>query len=207
MSTAKWENLLLPRLAGAPQAMVQAELVRVIDDFCVRSCVWRERFSEQDITAGQQTFTLTAVTTNAVTVGVLDAYINDLPLRQRALVFTGATTNRPLAFTVRPERPAVMLFDAEPEETLTGVLDVDAYLAPVDVTEALPSLLTDMFFEVIFDGVLAAMYASPDKPYTDTKLAVFHGTRYLSGLNRARVAAKMGHTSHAQNWAFPRFGR
>lgn len=207
MSTTKWENLLIPRLSGATEAMIRAELVRVIDEFCVRSCAWREVFSELDVTAGEQDVTLTATTENAVTIGVLSASLRNIPLRDRSVAFVGDTTTSPIAYTVLPERPVKIRFDAEPEETISGELKVETYLAPVDVTEDLPQLLTDQFFEVIFNGVLHYMLSVDNRPFTNMQAAAFHGTRYLAGINQARVQAKMGHTSRAQNWAFPRFGR
>jgi hypothetical protein len=209
MSVAKWENLLLARLSGASTALVQAEIVRVIDDFCVRSCSWREIFYGLDVIAGEQTIPLVAITDNAVTVGVINVLLNGGPLGRAGVTdYVYGDAYNPLSYSLLPTRPAAIEFDVEPVETLIGALDVVAWLAPVDpVGEDLPSLLTDMYFDVIFDGVMHNIISVADRPYTDQKAAQFFGARYLTGMNRARVQAKAGFASRAQNWAYPSFGR
>jgi len=207
MSLLKWTNLLTPRLPGAVPTHVRAEVERTIEEFCVRSTAWRETLSGLDVTTGERDVELTAVTDNATAIGVLNAFLYQDILGERAFAIGDDTTNRPNAYTVNQTVPVTITFTRTPEQDILGELDVQVYLKPLsyDEDEDMPSLLENQFFEVIMDGVMSSMLSNPEKPYTNQQLAAFYGKRFLNGITRARVQAQQGFTARAANWVFPRF--
>jgi hypothetical protein len=71
----------------------------------------------------------------------------------------------------------------------------------------LPELFTT-WFETMLDGVKFRLYGMPSRPWSNTQLATYHGTRYRQGINRARYIAERLHSSQQSPFrGYPYFAR
>jgi hypothetical protein len=65
-----------------------------------------------------------------------------------------------------------------------------------------PELMTN-WFETILDGTLFRLYGMPNKPWMNTQLAQYHGTRFRQGVNRARDVAARAYSNQQPAWMYP----
>lgn len=209
MAITSWTNLLLPRLPGANKDLVEAELVKVIENFCRESTAWREMLYGFDITAGDREVTvIDGDGSEREVIQILRVYYDRQRLTPYSHTPWETSTNTPLGWTTKSNAPSVINLSTIPSESLTSAIDVWAALRPINpVTLNDMTILTNDFWEVIFDGVLGRMFTQKDKPYSSTTDALYHLQRYRNGTRKARDIANRGFTGNAQNWTFPSFGR
>lgn len=208
MSIATWVNAALPRLPGALKNVVEGETLAVISDFCKESTAWRQMVRGFTITAGDRNVTLTVDDGSVTAVaGILRVYAYGRQLTPYSHAPFETTSNAPSGFTTQAENPDVIVLSAIPNRTIVDAIDAYVFCKPVNATVSLPGLLTDEYWEIIFDGVMGRMAMHPDKPYSQEALSRYHLTRYHRGKQVAKDKANRGFTSNAQNWTFPRFGR
>jgi len=55
----------------------------------------------------------------------------------------------------------------------------------------------------ILDGLLGRMMTQPNKPYTNSQLAIFHMRKFVQACASARVEWQRNNTYRTQAWAFP----
>jgi hypothetical protein len=210
MAITKWTNLLLPRLPGASEALVNAETIQVIDNFCRESTAWRDMLYGFDISQNDRDVPITIGDgSQRVVVGILRVYFDQRQLTQYSHVPFESTSSYPSGWSTKPSDPSIVSLSAIPNKEHLGNLDAYVYQAPVDpvnITDDM-TLLTEDFFEFIFDGILGRFMSMPQKPYSDQRLATYHLSRYRDGVRKARSMANRGFTGNAQNWVFPTFGR
>lgn len=210
MAITKWTNLLIPRLPGASEALIDAETTQVIDNFCRESTAWREMLYGFDITANDREVPIVVADgSQRAVVGILRVYFDQKQLTQYSHVPWETTSSYPSGWSTKPSDPSVVNLSTIPTQDHVGNLDAYVYIAPVDpvnITDDF-TLLTEDFFEFIYDGILGRFYSMPNKPYSDTRLGTYHLSRYRDGVRKARSMANRGFTGNAQNWVFPSYGR
>lgn len=105
-------------------------------------------------------------------------------------------------------RPPALLVDAQrPPVTGERKGQVLVALKPVSLDTEFDPYLFSVWFETIFDGVLHRLYTQPAKPYSSPPLAQFHGQRYRSGVQRARIVAGKEYTNGPGRWGYPYFAQ
>lgn len=208
MSITTWKDLMLPRLPGALSNVVEGEITQTVYNFCRESTAWRDMIYAVDIDINDREVELTyGDGTEANVSGVLRVYYSNKQLSQYSHAPWETSSSAPMGFTSKPDDPSVIVLSTIPSTAITGALDAYVYLEPVNPTDALPSVILNEFWEIVFDGALGRMYSHPEKPYTNPTLAQYHLRRYRNGTRRARDQANRGFTGNAQNWVFPSFGR
>ena len=209
MSLALWTEALLPRLPGAPEPFVKAELVRTIQDFCTQSTALRGMIHGLNLTADEREVVVEDDEPEKTTViGVLRVYAPNV----RFVDYSHAPwevymANAPVGYTVEKGPPVKLVFSDIPDRNVEGYIHAYVYSKPTDPESYLPPLLLHEFEESVLDGTLGRLLSVPEKPYTDTKTAIFHLGRYRRRITQARVQANQGFTGNAQNWTFPRFAK
>lgn len=78
-------------------------------------------------------------------------------------------------------------------------------LKPVSFDVNFPPELWTNWFETILDGTLFRLFGQGLKPWSNTQMATYHGTRYRQGINRARDIANRAFSNQQPPWAFPYF--
>lgn len=207
MSVDLWVKAVMPRMSGAPEAFVRGEVARIISDFCVQSTALRNMTRGIDIVDGQREITVPTDDPQVVHIGVLRVYFRGRRLTEYSHAPWEYETDQPMGFTAQPGPPLVLTLMTIPTESIAGELDVFSYDKPADVVaQGVPPILAGEFFDPILQGVLASMYATDSKPYSNPVLARVHQSKYEMGVSKARAQAASGFTANAQGWVFPRFG-
>jgi len=207
VSVETWVNLLTPRLPGALDHVLEAEVVQTIKNFCRESSAWRDMIYGLDVQPNEREITLQWGNGSQGTVlGVLRLYSGGNQISQLSHAPWESSARLTLAWTSNPSDPSIIVLAEIPTEELLEQLDAYVYLEPVNPTLYVPPTLLSDFWEIIFDGSVGRMYSHPNKPYSDPILAQYHWRRYRTGTILARDKASRGFTGNAQNWVFPRFG-
>ena len=67
-------------------------------------------------------------------------------------------------------------------------------LKPTRAAESVEDEIYEDYVETIAAGAISRLMLSPEKPYTNEKLAIFYGGKFTQGLNVARSRALHGHS-------------
>lgn len=103
----------------------------------------------------------------------------------------------------RVEAPACLVDLRAPTAARTGTAILA--LKPISFDANLPAELWINWFETILDGTCFRLYGMPNKPWMNTQLATYHGTRFRQGINRARDVAARAWSPQQPAWRFPMF--
>lgn len=220
---------------GVTEPVVTLELFNVMDEFLRRTSAWRYE-TEITLQEGMFDYGLalpadatlvralaithsglpvptTAQTTTVISsLGVLDS-TQSFPDGDAAFApdVTDLSGN---VFTYAIYRPNYI--------TVTGTTDAEMRATPLVALLALsvaPSVLgtncgdwqvPDWMFESYFndwyDGTLGRLYAMPSKPWSNEKLAIYHGRRFRNAMGARKQEARRGFTYGVPGWRFPRVG-
>lgn len=69
----------------------------------------------------------------------------------------------------------------------------------------LPDIFWDKYHSILLEGVLSSMMQQVAKPYSNERMGIFHGRRFIAGCSTAKVEALNGGMLGGQAWRFPRF--
>lgn len=167
-------------LPGLNHAVVQMSVWDAIEDFCTKSTFWQATVA-WTIPAGGQAVNLNPISGDALVRWVLGV---------RGL------------YNYRVEPPATIIDLGPVTDARVGHARVA--LKPSRLTDNLPSLLVDDWFEAICDGAKARLYAQPAKPYSSPILAERHGRMFRTAISSARSTAMRYNMGEATSgWAFP----
>ena len=61
----------------------------------------------------------------------------------------------------------------------------------------------EKYHDYLLSGLLSRVLVHPGKPYSNEKLAMFHGRKFNVGVMTATKEAQEGFINNGQNWQFP----
>jgi len=183
-------NSVRARLPSALDGVVRLELQNVIKDFLSESNLYVDTIPI-NVVVGQTDypiFSINGVINRLMTVA--DSYNNPVP---SSLV--------PPTLTVQD---FVVRLAIKPSTAAT----FNAYVAltpdpSVPVDQSIPDWVIAKYREGFEDGILARMMTQPAKPYSNMKLADYHGRKYRKAINLARNEALHAYKFRGQGWGFP----
>lgn len=76
----------------------------------------------------------------------------------------------------------------------TGNLRILTALKPTRASTTFPTWIYERYIETIAHGAKAKIMATPKKPYSDVKLALYHSEMFNSAIGEARIRAARGNT-------------
>lgn len=168
---------------AAPLPVVQMAVFDAIEEFCAKSCVWRQ---------------VVTWTMPAHTAFVDLNPVDDLTLVKWIWRVTGFCGNR-----YRIRQPGMLVDFGDISKARTGAALV--VCSPVSLNEfGLPSEIVDQWNRELREGALANLMIMPNKPWSDPKLAEFHGRRFHAGIYTAKETARL--TGDLPGLRFPYFG-
>lgn len=184
-------------LPGALDAAVKLELFSAFDELCRTADVWIDYIdfeTEKDV--------LTYPGYSPDNSGVV--------VRLHHVINLKNLSDQPIE--VCPEVGATL--DAENNITLRGMMNpatpLRAYfvLAPhpshaQDDAPDVPLWMWDRYNTALQDGVMYRLMTQPAKPYSNERMAIYHGRRWQNAIGVARMEASRAFTHGAQNWRFP----
>lgn len=168
-------------LPGILHSIVKMALWNAIEEFCYRSTYYRQTVS-WGMAAGTQAIDLTVV--------------DDLTLATKILWVRGSRF-------VQIKPPAVLISRDDFSMARTGTALL--LCKPNALTDLVPSFLIDNWNEALVNGAMGRLLGMPSKPWTDSKLAIYHLQRFRSQIGLAREEARL--FGDYDTWKFPYFAR
>lgn len=190
MSTvARLMDNMRVRLPGALDGVIELELYNAIVEMCQRTHFYRKAISVT-LVAGQKFYDVTNAD-YTVLVALQAAHPTFDPgnivfeVEDEQISFVNAPTSAHVA------QPLILEASVQPKEG-----------APVDPDAWLPPNLFSMAYPVLIEGVLHRMMMQLAKPYSNPKLAQYHGQRFRNLMSEYRNSAAY---PEYKSWSFPKF--
>ena len=186
-----------PEAQECPLAVIENETRKTARNFCERTTYWRHE--HDPITTGNDTglYDLT-IPDQAQIVAVLS------PARHRREIIeqrdkhwldenlpNWAEETNIQARWFRMVAPTTLRLIPYPTaaESETGALSVYIALKPSPLSTTIPDFVFNEWYEVLTEGVLAALFSRPGKAYYNPDLVPFHAGKYESGILLAQEKA------------------
>lgn len=180
-------NLIRSRAPGATDTLIKDELYDALDEFFMDSNIWKETIPVTTV-AGEDTYQLGSAEAGQIhrLMWVLDG--NDIQV--------SATMEEPGVLVLATEPNSVQTLNATVTLTVTDPTTTDRF--PI-----VPDWIADRWANHWKDGVLARLMSMPNKPFTNTQLAVYHAKKFSDTVGFARSEAQRMNTYKTQAWRFP----
>lgn len=188
LSITRLLNDARTRLPGATDGLVQQELFAAMDEFFKGSNVWQNDLSVP-IVANQAAYELEA---------------DDPGIINRLMWMVNSNT-QPVFGTMQV--PGTIVLNTTPSTTDTYIVTVALTVTdPVPKSSNVPQCpdwIADKYRDVFLDGLVSRLCAMPAKPFSNEKLALFHGRRFRNGMRLAWTEAQHRNLFRGQGWVFP----
>jgi hypothetical protein len=194
MPTTQFDRILdntKLHLPGALEEVVKVELFNVLDEFFKESTVWREDI-DFTLEAGVTEYAISADSSNSARIHSLIKVVDEF--------------DRPYRMTM--DEPGVLNLITEVSSDTDVVATVIITTGePLDSDDfpLVPDWITEKYFQVLIDGLLSRLMASPGKPYFNERLSVLHMRKFSSGKALAKGFANRSNLFGAQRWRYPKF--
>ena len=189
-------NTVRARLPSALDGVVRLELQNVLKEFLNESNAYVDELTIS-VVAGTQSYQIDS----------FNGAIN-------RLMALADSDNRPVACELVPPTTTSPFYSVKLRDKPSSATTLTAYIAltpdPSSRPEdSVPDWLISKYREGFEDGVLARMMLQPAKPYSNLKLAEYHGRKYRRAVSQARNEALHAFKFRGQGWIYPRnfFGR
>lgn len=204
MATVPYKSMLQEasvHLIGCPDYAIENAYKNVIRELCERGRVWRGDLSDINIVSGTYTYAPVSPLTHAEVVAVVSASTliagvkKPLPFRQLDAVRSAwptwpeTATGEPVVFT-RMDNATMSV--APVPATTAGVIKSFGALRPTNASTVWDLDLYYEFKDTLLHGVLHKLFLLPQRPWTDLKMAEYHGKQWTFKLNEARIRAERG---------------
>lgn len=176
-------------LPGALDKGIRQEMFNVLDEFLQGSKIWQEDL-DFNLVVGTKVYNVTSDEDGAITL--LLWVLNADEIAQSATM--------PIPGTIKLGWEPTQVETLTATVALTVIDPVDADTNPV-----IPTWLLKKYRAGILDGLLARLMSQPAKPYSNERMAVYHGRRFRNVIAGARADAMRRNTYRAQAWRFPFF--
>jgi len=185
------------RLSGATDNVLQQELFAVMDDFFKKSNVWNE---DIEVTIPGQDPAGTIYQLAPAAPALIDKL---LWVFQKP---SDTSIGRGSAITAAMSVPGELTLRTQPSSSVVYIVTVALTVADPtnrDGYVQFPAWVLAKYRDDILDGLLGRMMTQPNKPYTNSQLAIFHMRKFVQACASARVEWQRNNTYRTQAWAFP----
>lgn len=194
---------VLSRLVGVDPSLVDRETRWVLNEFLSGTRVWRRTL---DVTLVDATTIYDVPIEDEESVAVLmAATLDGAPMGLGLPSALDTQDGTPRQVGMESDR-SVRVWPVPALADAGKVVSVDVALTLLVSVDAAPPDVLRPYQNYLFDGLLARLYAIPDKPWTNVRIADVHLRRFETG--KASVKREMdGNRSFgAPRVRFPRFG-
>jgi hypothetical protein len=189
-------------VAGVPDVVLQFYMNKVTIDLCERAKVWRVTYAAIPLVTGQSLYTVTSPVAQTELSAVLTAKVylgstaiwKDLDVvtaEQVFAVYPGwpeiSETKEPTAVTRRDEASISIL--PNPDAAQAYTLYLYSAIRPTLAATALDSTIYATYRRAIYHGVIHELMMMPKRPWSNDKLAQYHGKQWEWLVNGARARA------------------
>lgn len=201
----------LPHLPGAVREVADRELRRVIREFYERSYAWRDTVTGLDVSAGDDPVAVSGASvlgdSASEAIAILDVRFKNrvVPKISFRPADADSTTqsDQPTAWYMADSQLDSFYFYPYFANAVTGEVDVTIAKTPLLTAVTWPEQLITQQHDVIVSGLLSKMLMHPNKPYTDTKTASYHASKFRAGISHYASRAKQGY-NNSPAWSYPR---
>lgn len=176
----------LLQLAGAPDTLVDAQLLLTLKDFYTFTTGWRKVLGPYSVNQNQDTVYLNPVDQNSQLQFVHRAWLYPFMsgnarqfLAPAARKVVGNDKNPPSSFFM--QAPDELVLYPVPDKAYGKVLYCEASLIPTTSAAQLPNVTFTHHVDAILNGLYARMYKMPQKSWTDKALAADYAKEYRKG--------------------------
>lgn len=184
-------NSVRARLPSALDGVVRLELQNVLKDFLAESNCLVDPITIS-VVPGVTDYSVSSY--NGV-INRLMALLNESEMPVACSLIVPTITNPDFAVRLRDKPNTTATY------TAYVALTPDPNTQPED---SVPEWLITKYREGFEDGVLARMMTQPAKPYSNLKLADYHGHKYRRAIAMARNEALHAYKFRGQGWGYPR---
>lgn len=173
----------LQQLSGAPDTLVDSQLLLTLKDFYQYTTAWRQVVGPYPVTQNQPLVNLNPVDQNTQLQFVLQAFLYPFlsgnapqPLVPALRKIMSNQLSPPSTFWM--QTPDQMILWPTPDKTYGQVLYTYAALIPTTAAAVLPNIAFTHHLDGILAGLYSRMYRMPSKSWTDKALALEYAKEY-----------------------------
>lgn len=195
---------ILPHVNGCPEIVVDVNLRSAIIEFCEKSLILQRDHDPVTVVKNISDYDFETPISDHIVVKILRAFhkgqslspispddINDPTIYNRFANDDNSTlTGAPKNIFQKDER-TFTLFPI-PDETKASSLTMRIAMKPSRSATTMQDVLYEDYAEPIASGTLSRLMLTPNKPYTNTQLAVAHQSLFVGGINKAKQLANRG---------------
>lgn len=200
----------LMQLSGAPDTLVDAQILLTLKDFYTFTTAWRETLGPYQINQGRDTVYLNPVDQDKQIQFVHQAWLYPfmagnarqwlIPVNQKIF---GNDVNPPSTFYM--QTPDELVLYPVPNQTFGKVLFIYASMIPTTLAAKLPNIAFTHHIDGLLAGLYMRMYRMPQKPWTDKALAAQYERDYRRQRLTWRTFADQNYGPRGVQTRFPRF--
>ncbi len=189
---SNWLNEVSVKVPGAIKDDIDSTSRSIIREFCVKTLLYIRQLTPFDLVAGQVNYTLVPPDAETGIVGVERCEINSVPvayasedlLNRTSEAWTNIETDSPVNVMIDVEK--ILKLKESPTTTILDGIVVWVSLKPSPTSDEVPDFIYEDWFDCILYGILARLFKTPSKTYTNINLGVFYEREYKGELTRAK---------------------
>lgn len=182
-----------PGCIGAPEPLIDSCLLRAAIEFCERTRMWRVQASvsvtgDDPIAAPVDTAIHKVETARFAGQALQPIGVTDLDALHPTQDWLTLDKGTPRYITQLAPNSLVLV----PAPTETGEVTLMLQLKPSQTAEQLPRFLFDLYQQVLADGALAEILATPGQSYTNPEMAGVYSARFQQKLDALSILSLRG---------------
>ena len=186
-------RFIKPGCIGAPEPLIDSCILKSAIEFCERTRMWREVKTVK--ATGNDPIPAPA---NSAILKLEEARVDGRRLEPIAVVVLGdmypgqdwMTLDHSDPCYITQMTPNSMMLIPSPAETVD--VELVMQLKPSQSTELLPDFIYDLYQQVISDGALAEILATPGQSYTNPGMAGVYSARFQQKLDALSILSVRG---------------
>lgn len=188
------------QLPGALDGPLTMAIFGVVSQFCIKTnTLWEEQ--NINLRVDKRDYEVQASEADLYYTKLLSVVRNDQSTDQRLLT-------DPVQVPASMLNPGVLRLRDTPNQVFQITARFAMAPRPTDNFGSLPNIpdnFWDMHHDVLLEGLLGSMMGQVAKPYSNERMGIFHGRRFLAGCSTAKVEALNGQLVGGQAWRYPHF--
>lgn len=188
------------QLPGALDGPLTMAIFGVVSEFCIKTnTLWEEQ--NINLRVDKRDYEVQASGADLYYTKLLSVVRNDGSVDQRLLT-------DPVQVPAAMLTPGVLRLRDTPNQVYQITARFSMAPRPTDNFGSLPNIpdnFWDMYHSVLLEGLLGSMMGQVAKPYSNERMGIFHGRRFVAGCSTAKVEALNGQLVGGQAWRYPKF--
>jgi hypothetical protein len=199
----------MPRVPGATEELVLHEIFAALRELCEDGSAWIDTLKNVGTKANNRNIYLDPLADGNKVGYVFQVKFNAVNSPYgKALTpltvwpsSTEQTADNPLAYYMADT--GHILLNPTPSQAHPNAYDITMSIIPCSDKVRLPVEFSSHWRDAVIQGTCERMMTMVSKPWSSTRLAVFHGRKFRNHIKRARYIAKTRFSPGDAVWRFP----